>query len=104
MSGMIRQGDILFVPVSERPEGTPVARDTDGRLIVARGEVTGHNHAIAEPEVVMIEATDGRRYLISDRPYAVTHEEHAPAVLKNHVYEVRQQRQYVRGEVRRVLD
>lgn len=103
MAALYRQGDFLFIPVPDAPKGKKVKRE-GGRIIVGRGEVTGHHHAVAMPEVKMIEATDMRRYLVSDKAFQVTHEEHAAVSLPAGVYEVRQQRQYVRGEIRRVAD
>jgi hypothetical protein len=40
--GLIRQGDLLLVPVSGFPDG--VRRARSGRLVLAEGEATGHAH------------------------------------------------------------
>lgn len=98
-----RQGDYLFIPVDTMPEGKPVKRER-GRIIVGRGEVTGHHHAVKSFDVKMIEVPDARHFLVSTSEFAVTHEEHDAVILPAGMYEVRQQRQYVRGELRRVMD
>lgn len=98
-----RQGDFVFIPVEAVPDGKAIKREA-GRIIVGRGEQTGHHHAIIERKVKMIEAPDARRYLSSASEFAVTHEEHTAVILPAGMYEVRQQRQFVRGEIRRVVD
>lgn len=103
MVEIYRQGDFVFIPIGETPEGKTVRRE-GGRIIVGRGEVTGHHHAVTLPAVKMIEATDARRYLVSKKPFEVAHEEHDTVSLPAGIYEVRQQRQYVRGEIRRIAD
>ena len=46
-AAMVRQGDVLLVPVDAIPEAAkPVARD-HGRVVLAYGEATGHAHAIS---------------------------------------------------------
>lgn len=103
MAEIFRQGDFVFIPQDSVPKGKAVKRE-GGRIIVGRGEQTGHHHAVTMPKVKMIEGTDMRRYLVSDIPFVVTHEEHAAVALPPGAYEVRQQRQYLRGEIRRVAD
>lgn len=98
-----RQGDFVFIPVESVPEGKTVKRE-GGRIIVGRGEQTGHHHAVAERKVKMIEAPDTRRYLSSMNEFAVTHEEHDAVILPAGIYEIRQQRQFVRGQIRRAAD
>ena len=55
-----RQGDVLIERVAKVPAGLkPVAREA-GRIVLAHGEVTGHAHAIAEPECELLETGDER--------------------------------------------
>ena len=42
--GLIRQGDLLLVPVAGLPEGADRVRS--GRLVLAEGEATGHAHVV----------------------------------------------------------
>lgn len=53
-----RQGDVLLQrvgDVGELPEGlVPVARDR-GRVVLAYGEVTGHAHALLDPNAELVE-------------------------------------------------
>ncbi len=108
---MIRQGDILLVPVEGIPEGArPVAR-LHGRLILAEGELSGHAHAILDERVDLYElvfsddVAEMRRRLKVEAEVALVHEEHAPITLVPGEYEVRRQREYVPGEIsRRVFD
>lgn len=44
---MYRQGDVLLIPIrgTKKAKGTPVQAE-HGRLILARGEATGHHHSV----------------------------------------------------------
>src|SRR6185295_3377327 len=49
LGAMYRQGDVLVVPVAEDkvPAGLiPAPRDRGGRMVLARGEATGHAHVV----------------------------------------------------------
>jgi len=80
---VLRQGDVLFVRVDAVPSGKreKIARDNLGRLVLERGEVTTHAHAIAAPKVDLLDVL-GRTYLVVDgTAKALTpmqHEEHGP--------------------------
>lgn len=74
-----RQGDVavIFIKNSKPVEGNAIPRK-NGRIIVAEGEVTGHAHAVLEPEVKWLETTKHERVLVSDVPFSLTHDEHDP--------------------------
>lgn len=92
-----RQGDVLIAQCEQLPMGArPVARE-DGRVILAHGEVTGHAHAIVEPDVEMYEK-DGNYYIRVLSQAVVRHEEHAPIALDPGDYRVIRQREYVPGQ------
>jgi hypothetical protein len=95
---MIRQGDVLLKPVQElcmpiTPR--PVRQRAEkGLVILARGEATGHHHAVAEGDAELVR--QGERMLLSVFGRAVlTHQEHAPIELPGGLYEVVPQREYV---------
>lgn len=102
---MIRQGDVLVVPTTTIPaDATPVARD-QGRVILAYGEVTGHAHALTEPDAQLWETPDGRRYLKVEAEAKLHHEEHSTLPIAPGVHEVIIQREYDdANEWRRVVD
>ena len=80
LNQQVAQGDLLFVPVDDAEfSGTPVPRDTFDRYILARGEATGHLHAIDSPDVE-IKERGGVMYLKVGAPSEVRHET-APKVL-----------------------
>jgi hypothetical protein len=105
---MVRQGDVLLVPVETIPEtAKPVARDR-GRVILAYGEVTGHAHAVADATAVELRDGD-QRYLRVPRPVTLRHEEHGPIDVRPGSYRIVIQREYVPSLVpatawRRVID
>ena len=98
-----RQGDVLIIQVDELPDGgEPIARD-NGNIVLAYGEVTGHRHAIADVNVQWIAAADSR-YLVSDAPFTVRHEEHAPVAVPAGTFRVIRQREYTPEAIRNVAD
>lgn len=105
---LIRQGDVLLIPVGKAPRGRKVKRDK-GRVILAYGEVTGHAHAILDGHVQLITAEDANDLamwflLVPDKPASLVHEEHSTLVVPPGVYEVRRQREYAPEEIRLVAD
>lgn len=101
-----RQGDVFLERVSALPANlTPRARDK-GRVILAYGEVTGHAHAIAEPDVAAIfDGTEGDFYLRVESDTGLVHEEHARIDLPEGLYRGRIQREWTdEDEPRAVAD
>lgn len=99
-----RQGDVLIIATTEEipSEAKQVKRDS-GKVILAYGEVTGHAHAIAERGVKLFE-TPELRWITSDRPFVIRHEEHAPVELPAGTFRVIRQQEYTPAEIRRVAD
>lgn len=94
---VVRQGDVLLVPVDSIPDAAgPVARDA-GRVVLAYGEVTGHAHAITAATAGLLEA-GGERYLRVSAPVVLAHEEHAAIAVPPGSYRVVIQREYVPSE------
>ncbi len=97
-----RQGDVLIVPVEAIPEkARPIGRE-DGRAVVARGEATGHAHAIEAEEAALFRdpalmATFMR--VRGDAAVALVHEDHAAIMIPPGTYQVVRQREYVPGAV-----
>jgi hypothetical protein len=97
MSKIVRQGDILLVPVSEAPATAAPVEAENGRLILARGEVTGHHHSIAMSERVALFREDGSGgglFLFASGPVSLEHQEHTALAVEPGAYEVRQQIQW----------
>ncbi len=95
---MIRQGDVLLRPVKD--QAMPVTpkpvrvRAEKGLIILARGEATGHHHAIAESDAELVR--QGQKMLLTVlQPAVLAHQEHAPIELPGGLYEVVPQREYV---------
>jgi len=100
-----RQGDILFIKHGDTPSGEVVPRDAHNRIVVAEGEATGHAHAIHEETATLYRDNAlNRTWVVVDESAHVVHEEHDTVTLDSGTWLVVYQRQYVRGQVRRVLD
>lgn len=105
--GIIRQGDVLLVPVSSIPEGAkPRARD-NGRVIIAYGEITGHAHQIANPDAVgavVLTTAENATFVRLAKKAQLVHEEHDTAEVPAGTYQYIPQREYRYGATMRVLD
>jgi hypothetical protein len=98
--GLVRQGDILLVPVEKIPHTRQRVRDGGRAGVVAEGEATGHAHRIEGPARVVAAtphtSVPGELYVVVDGAEAtLVHEEHDPIGLAKGVYQVVRQREYV---------
>jgi hypothetical protein len=98
---MLRQGDVLLVPVAEMPEGRPVEAD-GGRLVLARGEATGHHHSVAVEDGELVDTAEGV-YLRIMTTTPLEHQEHGAITLEPGVYRVLRQREYAPGAIDRMV-
>ena len=112
VAALLRQGDVLLIPVESVPVGEGVRRTAvdrvDGRLVLAEGEATGHAHAIDGDGAALmrVRLDTGRRnwgrpviddlgtFLVVEEPELLRHEEHDPILVEPGIYEVRRQREY----------
>ena len=107
MQGLIRQGDVLIVPVDHIPSTTEKVAREGGRLILAHGEVTGHAHAIVEEsaELVTAEAANELYLLVHGLdPVDLVHDEHDTLTIAPGAYKVIRQREYAPEGLRNVAD
>ncbi|GAA2614114.1 hypothetical protein GCM10010399_51200 [Dactylosporangium fulvum] len=100
---------MLLVPVSvaEVPAtAVPAPRDRSGRMILARGEATGHAHVIVGPDVTLLADRDDidRLFVKVISRARVVHEEHGPIAVPAGAYRVVRQREYIPGSYRPVAD
>jgi hypothetical protein len=102
MAKMIRQGDVLFVPVKALPDGAKLEKTK----IVAYGEATGHNHALVADtkSVADVYSLEGQLFALVSGDVSVVHQEHAALPVEEGVYEIRIQREYTPEAVRQVMD
>ena len=105
---MYRQGDILIIPTDKIPTHLrKVARDSQHRVVLALGEVTGHAHAILDRAADLYEHQDLEdRFLqvLAEGGVDLVHEEHDTIHLPAGDYIVRRQREYSPEAIRRVAD
>ena len=101
IQGLLRQGDVLLVPVTGVPDGGSTTESSGTRHVLAEGEATGHAHVVAGRSRLVewrrprrYAAPETRRFLVVEEPAQLSHEEHLPIELDPGVYEVRRQREY----------
>ena len=105
---IIRQGDVLLAAVSALPAGcTEIAPTTDGKLVLALGEATGHRHrienvvavgpqaaaeiadaAIARAKARLWQTAAGDWYLQVNEAVPLDHEEHSALTIPPGIYEL----------------
>ena len=79
----IRQGDVLLVRVADAPEAK-----SDGAVVIAYGEVTGHKHQfMAESRASYLGNTTGLERYGVPASAKLMHEEHTAPVVPAGLYE-----------------
>jgi hypothetical protein len=122
---IIRQGDVLLVPVKKIPEDCKEVPLEGGRIVLMHGEVTGHAHAIADHaanwqdaerlaksaiglagrRARLLQASNGTRFLEVAETVNLTHEEHTPHAIPPGFYELPIQVEHTADKVvRQVAD
>lgn len=101
-----RQGDVLVMRVAAMPMSlVAINPKADPRgLVLAEGEATGHAHTIAWDDIATAGTDGASLYFKTDRPAALTHQQHDRILLQPGTYRVFHQREYRRAEVVRVQD
>lgn len=98
--GIVRQGDVLLVPVERLPKRRHERVVEGPRIVLAEGEATGHAHVVLG-NARLVHSTRapsrkgvGRTHLVVEEPASLVHEEHYDIGLLPGIYEVRRQREY----------
>lgn len=118
---LIRQGDVLLVPVTDRPRAYD-KREWMFECTIALGEATGHHHTIYPPraEVPAIEAQDeisapqtieriewnGRVFVEVPDGFWLRHQEHDEHEIPGGMYEIIIEQEYdpLAEEMKQVVD
>jgi len=103
MENQYYQGDILVISVKEIPKNAQMVEPTNGKLILAEGEATGHHHAV--------NAQHAHMYLLGTIMYLrvlhechLRHQEHGEIMLPEGDYQIVRQREHTPWGERRVAD
>ena len=107
MTGQLRQGDVLLVPVDTQP---PSVLSPVPEAVLAWGEITGHAHRL-RGEVLDWTDSRGTRFVrvTGSEPGSLSHEDHDPVpaavVSPGQTYRVVPQREWdLSGQWRQVVD
>lgn len=99
-----RQGDVLIERIADIPKHV-TKQKTNGRIILAHGEATGHHHSLeADAADWWKDDKTGDQFLAVTTPTQVVHEEHSPINLSPGKYRVRRQKEYSPAAIRNVAD
>lgn len=96
-----RQGDVLLIPCTAIPAGAQEEVPEQGRVVLARGELTGHAHTMAADRVRYFRddgLSQGYVRIDGGDPVPLTHEEHAALAIPPGSYRVVRQREYLPRE------
>ena len=104
-----RQGDVLLVPCNDIPSRARREPPEGGRVVLARGESTGHSHTMAADRVTYFRedgsGSGGYIRVEGNVPVDLSHEEHEALAIPPGTYRVVRQREYQpRALPRSVLD
>ena len=100
---MYRQGDVLIVPTTDKPEGLSPVMPRSGRYILAEGEATGHHHSVSA-DVCDVATLADKLFMTVAEATPLTHQEHGTIEIAPGSYWVIRQREYDAGKERRVRD
>ena len=105
MEKIVSQGDVMLFKVAALPKGA-VEIKTEGDVILAYGEVTGHAHRIKQAAKPSARIFDfgAERFIQVLEKIALTHEEHGAIFLDAGVYRQAFQFEEKRAEIQRVVD
>lgn len=98
-----RQGDVLLIVIAKQTIVKP-RQPENGRLILARGEATGHHHSVDAGMAMLGETATGLTVLEVHEATPFIHQEHGPIPLREGSHEVRRQREYSPEAIRNVAD
>jgi hypothetical protein len=101
-----RQGDVMIYGPVTRPEGL-VKLKSDGRVILAHGEVTGHHHSFAGGTATLLapdQSAECTHVEIAEAIALLEHQEHDTIAIPKGTYRVIRQREYSPEAIRRVAD
>jgi len=101
---LYRQGDVLIEQVAKLPKNLKRQAGENGRIILARGEATGHHHSVNIDAADWWKSDSGEQFLTVEKQAEVTHQEHDALVLLPGNYRVRRQREYTPEAIRNVAD
>lgn len=89
----IQQGDVLIKTVSAIPNGAVPIRRENGKIVLQRGEHTGHAHVIVDEPATMYRIGE-LTFVVVDAPARVEHEEHGALILAPGIYQIIRKREY----------
>jgi hypothetical protein len=103
------QGDLLIVRCNGIPKNATPVEHEEGRLILARGESTGHHHSFAVgPQIALFRdngaGSNAPLYFTASVPVSLEHQEHSTINFAPGTYKVLRQRTMRSGLARRVED
>ena len=88
---IIRQGDVYFTALYKLPKGNSVPVYD---RVVARGEMTGHNHVIDDGEAEMFTIGGSMYITVGDAGISIRHAEHGAVDIPPGTYRVGIDREY----------
>ena len=106
MSKQLVQGDVMLIEVLGSSEmEMSVIPPKNGKLVIARGEKTGHTHTIDSDKATLYQDLFGGMRVEVKEDTEITHDEHDVMPVPKGTYKVVRQRQYVpRRDPRNVVD
>ena len=99
----LRQGDLLISKCLAIPDGMVPVAPKAGRLVLAEGEATGHNHTV-DCMAAQLFAKGDQMVMVVGEPTTIQHQEHGAIEIAPGQYWVTRQREYTPAAIVRVRD
>lgn len=87
----IRQGDVLLIKRNELPKDAKPVAEENGRIILLRGEVTGHHHSFAVADGVKGFQVGEKLWVEVPKAAPLEHQEHDTIPVPEGIYEMAEQ-------------
>jgi len=102
----VRQGDVFLEKSdSSIPKDAVKVKPENKRLILRRGEATGHHHSVDVRKAELWQLSDGSMLLKVNEKTTLDHQEHSPITLVPGIWILPQEQvEYTPQEIRRVID
>jgi hypothetical protein len=100
---MYRQGDVLLIKRPVNMDGMKLVKPENGRLILARGEATGHHHSVCCDVAELFERGDEMALVVCETT-TLDHQEHGTIEIAPGTYWTVRQREYTPAAIVRVRD
>lgn len=99
-----RHGDVILKKVENLPDGA-IEIPSEDRIVLAKGESTGHWHGFHDPSVGKLFKFEDKTYLkITKKEAKIDHEDHGPDIVRPDLFKIIIQKEWKETGWEKVID